>query len=242
MHLPGGAQGGSGPTFVPGRTPNHASSPAKNPTSSNTTSFLPMDTHLLTGTAALAACVTVWAYAPARTALCAFLTLASSLFLLTLFRPDLWTPELFVASESTLALGAVLMALSAARNAVCWPEAKFIALCHTCTCGVAGIIVAHSVPELEHFAYRGTAFLDFGVVAVLATIAERATLLDRLDSVALRWLGLTFALSGLRLLLFESHQGLGLIFGWAQVICWTLAMLGIAWQAIARSQFASQKQ
>lgn len=198
--------------------------------------------HLITGTAALAACVTVWAYARDRVALCAFLSLSSTLFLLTLFRPDLWTPELFVASESTLSLAAVLVALSAARIAATTPEVRFIALCHACTAGVAGFIVANGVPELEHFAYRGTAFLDFAVVAVLATVAERAQLLDRLDSVALRWLALTFAFSGLRLLLFEAHRGVGLWFGWLQVITWTVAMLGITWQAIARSQPALLKQ
>lgn len=194
--------------------------------------------HLLTGTASLAACLSLWMYARHRTELVAFTSLASALFLLTLFKPELWTPEFFVASESALSVGAVLCALSAARRANARPDVMFSALCLALTAWVAGSMALAHVPMLEHFAYRGTAFLDIAVCAVLATVSGRCVLEDRLDSVSLRWLALTFALSGVRLLMFEAHQGLGLLCGWLQVGAWTTANLGIAWQTIARSQRA----
>lgn len=198
--------------------------------------------HLLTGTASLAACLSLWMYARHRTELVAFTSLASALFLLTLFKPALWTPEFFVASEAALSVGAVLCAMSAARRANARPDVMFSALCLALTAWVAGSMALVHVPMLEHFAYRGTAFLDIAVCAVLATVSGRCVLEDRLDSVSLRWLALTFALSGVRLLMFEAHRGLGLFCGWLQVGAWTTAMLGIAWQAIARSQRALRRR
>ena len=198
--------------------------------------------HLLTGTASLAACLSLWMYARHRTELVAFTSLASALFLLTLFRPAMWTPEFFVASEAALGFGAVLCSLTAARRAFTRPDVMFSALCLALTAGVAGSMAQTHVPMLEHFAYRGTAFLDIAVCAVLATISGRTVIEDRLDSVSIRWLALTFALSGVRLLMFETHLGVGLFLGWLQVGAWTVCMLGISWQATARSQRASLKR
>lgn len=193
-------------------------------------------TALLTGTASLAAAVALLFLRHYRPAVFVFVWLSATLFLWTLFDPSVWTPEGFLVSESSLAVAAAFVGIGASRRAGARPDVMFSALCLVLTAGVAGQIACDHVPMVRNFAYRGLAFADLAVVALLATVAQRSVVVDRLDGVALRWLTLAFAFSSLRLLLFEFHFGLGRFFGWLQVGAWIGAMLLIAREAIGQNR------
>lgn len=235
---PGGGHGGSGPIGLGTVWHAHARTPAKITANTNATSFLM--TALLTGTAALAAFVALLTLGEmrGRWGLLYLTGCASSFFLLALYRPADWTPEAFVTSESLLAVAATVAGIEAARRARTRPDMLFAAFCLAGTAGAIGWYSMRLVPLLPdgHWAYRGTAFLDLAVTALLATIAQRSAIVDRLDRAALPWLAACFGLSCLRLLLFEIHFGLGRFFGWLQVFAWTVGMLLIARAAIARWQ------
>lgn len=190
-------------------------------------------TALLTGTASLAAAVAMLFHRHYRPAVFSFVWCAAIMFLWALFDPTIWTPENFLASEGILATIAVLIGIGASRRASTRDDVIFSALCLMLTCGVAGQIAFDHVPMVSHFGYRGLVFVDLAVAACLATIAQRSVIVDRLDSVAVRYLALCFGLSSLRLLMFEFHFGLGRLLGWLQAFAWVAGMLLIAREAIA---------
>lgn len=187
-------------------------------------------THLLTGTAALAALIAVWK--SDRHALRALLAFASACFLTTLFVPSLWTPESFVAVEGSLCLLATFVGLAAARRARAHWLVTGAALCLMCSAAVMGLIADGHVPYVRNYAYRGVAIADLATAALLLTVPGRMHIHDHLDSVALRYLGLAFGLSGIRLLLFEAHFTLGNFVGWLQVFVWVTGMLLICFASL----------
>lgn len=197
-------------------------------------------TALLTGTASLAAFVAVALFRSDRVAVCLLTGFSGAAFLAVLFWPTIWTPETFVASESILAVAATLVAIGAARRGGTMPDVMLSAACLALSAGVAGDIAAVHVPQIQNFAYRGTAFLDLATCAVLATIAGRTEIRDRIDAIATHWLAICFGLSALRLLMFEVHFGVGRFLAWLQAFAWVIAMLGIARQAIGQSASRSR--
>jgi hypothetical protein len=230
-HPPGGGHGGSGPIGL-GEAHDDADSTSASVTAPTIHTSLFDMIDLLTGTSSLAALVALAVHARDRAALGILTTFATAMTLLVLFRPALWSPEVFVFSESGLALLCVVVALAAARRAMGPQEALWAALFLAGAAGVGGWIALRFVPLIANFAYRGAAFVDLAAAAVLATVASRSVIVDRLDSVAVRWLALVCGLSALRLLMFEFHFGFGRFLGWLQAFAWCGCMFLIAWQAL----------
>lgn len=189
--------------------------------------------HFLVAVATLGAGVAVALSGVRRLALAVMLLGAGMVYVAGLLAPDLWTFEVTALTECGVAFLAVLYGLGAARRARAGRGVMLAALGLVAAVVVGAVVAQVSLPLERAYAYRGLAFADALAVAVLAAIAGKRILTDRIDNAAVPWLVVPFALSAVYFLLHETPEvATRRAVDAAQQVAWVWAMLCISRAAL----------
>ena len=182
----------------------------------------------MTGTAAAIAAILL-VLAARKTSLTVLLGAYATISLGKLFAPEYNLPWVYVATETALGFFGAAVGLEASMRSRHWnpqhAERLFQTMALVVSAGglarLSDLLVPMTLPDSI---YRFTAFGDLAVAAVLLSARTE----DEIDSVACTWIGVCFAITALRLLMFEGPARLGYFFGWLGAAVWVFACLQIA--------------